>query len=110
VGGLNDGRLWLQRKRFRGALAVLIADEHAGGGWTGVAEAGCAGKRTGAVGGREDGEGLVGEESDAGIVGGCALVEGTRIGRGRRFTAYRTIEIARWQNGRTEGGRLLLRT
>jgi hypothetical protein len=37
-----------------GALAVLIADELAGGGWTGVAEAGCAGKRTGAVGGRED--------------------------------------------------------
>jgi hypothetical protein len=94
-----------------GALAVLIADEHAGGGWTGVAEAGCAGKRTGAVGGREDEEGLVGEgESDAGIVGGCALVEGTRIGRGRRSTAYRTIEIARWQNGRTERGRLLLRT
>jgi hypothetical protein len=80
VGGLNDGRLWLQRKRFRGALAVLIADEHAGDGWTGVAEAGCAGKRTGAVGGWEDGEGLVGEESDAGIVG---LWEGVRWWRER---------------------------
>jgi hypothetical protein len=57
----------------------------------------------------EDGEGLVGEgESDAGIVGGCALVEGARIGRGRSSTAYRTIEIARWQNGRTKRGRLLL--
>jgi hypothetical protein len=36
-----------------GALAVLIADELGGGGWTGVAVAGCAGKQTGAGCGRE---------------------------------------------------------
>jgi hypothetical protein len=56
---------------------------------------------------------MVGEgESDVGIVGGWASVEDwrERIGWGRSSTAYWTIEIARWQNGRTDRGRLLLHT
>jgi hypothetical protein len=47
---------------------------------------------------------------DRGRVGVGGGLERGRIGRGRSSTAYWTIEIARWQNGRTEGGRLLLHT
>jgi hypothetical protein len=48
-----------------------------------------------------------GDRGWGGVGGG---LERARIGRGRSSTAYWTIEIARWQNGRTEGGRLLLHT
>jgi hypothetical protein len=47
---------------------------------------------------------------DRGRVGVSGGLERERIGRGRSSTAYWTIEIARWQNDRTERGRLLLHT
>jgi hypothetical protein len=55
-----------------------------------------------------DGEGLVGEgESDAGIVGRFVSMEEARASDGGSSSmAYRTIEIAGRQNGRTERGRL----
>jgi hypothetical protein len=47
---------------------------------------------------------------DRGRVGVGGGLERVRIGRGRSSTTYWTIEIARWQNGRTDRDRLLLHT
>jgi hypothetical protein len=111
-GGAHRGRA--RRRRLDGRCRGGLCGQTDGGGWRpgGRGSSVGSGRSRVEVAERiEDGEGLVGEgESDAGIVGGCALVEGAHIGRGRSSTAYRTIEIARWQNGRTERGRLLLHT
>jgi hypothetical protein len=71
---------------------VVITDELAGGGCTGVAEVGCAGKRTGAVGGREGEDQAWGREDRA---WGCD-------GRWWMMRAIRwTVRIKERQNGRT---------
>jgi hypothetical protein len=83
-----------------GALAVLIADELAGGGWTGVAEAGCAGKWTGAVGGRED-------EDQGRDDRGWKLQRASRTGKGwwARGRAMRgSWEGVRWWRERASDG------
>ena len=61
----RDVGISVTEHRLGGALAVVITDELAGGGWTGVAEVVCAGKRTGAVGGREGEDQVWGREDRA---------------------------------------------